>query len=440
MARLKALAARVLSPSDRRVMRQTFWMGAMSGVQMLGGLAQVAITARILGPEGFGALAVIMAAGTLVHGIAAIPGGDTVITFVTRAVTEGRSREAAAILRFTLVVSQGLSLAAYAAIVVLTFAAANLLGLSDLHAGAMLLYGLVGVLTATQSETMAVLRLADRVQLGAAVTLAATLTGLALMVVAWQTDGGLSAVVTAYAAAAAVTGAGLLAAASASASRAGVEGVLRGLSLRTPPDVLRFQYGTFGRTAIGTLSQNLDSILVAHFAGAAEAGLYRAARRIIDMTRRPFNLIRTGVQPEYSRHWYAGRGAELRRTLRRSSTLSLALALAGFGLLVLLHRPIIRIVLGEEFADAASPLLIMIPGALVASSGVVSSLNVATGHTWSVLVSAMVGVLASLAVIVWLVPQYGAVGAAWASTTYSLVSLLVLAPFIVSIVRQSYRL
>ena len=411
----------------------------MTAVEVVRGLAQVSITARILGPEGFGALAVIVAVSALIHGLLALPGGDAVTTFVTRSVTEGRREEAGAILRLTMVVSQGLSLAAYAVVVVLALTASSLLSISESHVNALLLYGLLGVFLATRSETLAVLRLADRMNLGLAVTVAATLMSLGLIVLAWRTDGGLPAVVTAYVAAAAVSGIGMFAAAAASARKAGVAGFLTSFSLRSPSDVVRFQFGTFARTKLGTLSQNLDSVLMAQLAAPAEVGIYRAARGIMDMTRRPFQLIRFGVQAEYSRQWHSGQGEELRRLLRRSTIVSLMLAAVGFGLLVVLHKPIIRLVLGDGFAEVTSPLLIMIPGAFVAGAAAYGILPVATGRTWPVLASGAGAILASLSVLVWLVPQYGADGAAWARTTYSLVRALILVPFIISILRQSYR-
>ena len=318
MGRVRSLLAQVLSPSDRRVARQAFWMGSITAVEVVRGLAQVSITARILGPEGFGALAVIVAVSALIHGLVGLPGGDTVTTFVTRSVTEGRREEAGAILRLTMVVSQGLSLAAYAVIVVLAFTSSSLLGISETHVTALLLYGLLSVFLATGSETLAVLRLSNRVNTWRwQLQLAATLTSLGLIVLAWRTNGGLPELVTAYVAAAAVSGVGMFAAAAASARKAGVGGFLRSLSLRSPSDVVRFQFGTFARTKLGTLAQNLDFILMAQLAAAADVGIYRAARQIIDMTRRPFRLIRFGVQPEYSRQWYSGEGAELRRSFRQ---------------------------------------------------------------------------------------------------------------------------
>ncbi len=64
---------------------------------------------------------------------------------------------------------------------------------------------------------------------------------------------------------------------------------LRSISLKAPPDVVRFQNGAFGKSAIWALTHNMDSILVAQFTAAANVGLYRGARQIIDTTRYPFS-------------------------------------------------------------------------------------------------------------------------------------------------------
>ena len=103
---MTSLISRLLPAAERRVARQTLWMGAITAVQFLGGLAQVTISARILGPDGYGVPAVIIAVTLLTYGLLAVPGGAAVTTFVTRGVTEGRPQEASRILRFTLAVSR----------------------------------------------------------------------------------------------------------------------------------------------------------------------------------------------------------------------------------------------------------------------------------------------------------------------------------------------
>ncbi len=434
------LIARLLPVSDRRLARQTLWMGAITAAQLLGGLAQVFIAARILGPEGYGVLAVVMAVAALIYGLLAIPGGETVTAFVTRGVAEGRPEEASRVLRFTLAVSLGLSLIAYALIAALTFTAGSLLGIDHTHRDAMLLYGVVGVFLATRTETLAALRLSDRVPLGLAVTIAGVLTRIGLLAAVWLTGGGLLAVVLAHIAGAVVSGAGMLVATTVSAPQAGMAGLLRSLSLRVPSDVVRFQTGAFGKSAIWVLAHSMDSILLAQFTGAANVGLYRGARQIADSTRYPFLPLKGAVQPEYSRQWYAGRGTALRRSSLRFTLATFALAVAVFGLLAIFHQPITRLILGAEFSGAAPLVLIMLVGSFVSSS--VSALTIlpaAAGRVWPSVAGAGGGLAASFAIIVWLAPRYGAEGVAWANTAYFIVFVVVLMPFAISILRHTYR-
>lgn len=437
-----SLIARFLPASDRRAARQTLWMGGITAVQILGGLAQVSISARILGPEGFGVLAVIMAATALIFGLMALPGGSAVTTFVTRGLAEGRPDEASSILRFAMVVSLGLSLAAYAVIAAIAFTAAGLLGIDQAYTDSTLLYGVVGVLMAMQTETLGVLRVADRMWLGLVITLASASIRVALLAAVFSTgQGELQAVVIAHVVGAGVYGAGMFVAAAASASRAGIPGFLRSTSLKVPSDVLRFQTGTFGRTAISSLARHVDTILVAQFAGAADAGIYRASRQIMDNVGSPIYLLVSGVQPEYSRQWYSRQGPALRRIAFRFTLLAAATAAAIFGLLAVFREPMIQLILGDGFSGAATLLLILIPFAFVSSSlAVLNALPVATGRAWPTVGALAVGLAVSAAALAWLAPQYGAEGAAWARSTYTIVSSLTLLPFAISILRRSYRI
>ena len=436
---------RALPASDRRAARQTLWMGATTAVEVLGGLAQVFISVRILGPEGYGVLAVIIAVTSLIHGLLAVPGGDAVTTFGTRGTVQRRPEEASRILRFALAISLGTALIAYALIAALALAAGSLLGIAELgiagaHVDAVLLYGVVGILMATRTETFAILRLSERVSLGLAITFAATVTRVVLFAVAWITDGGLIAVVLAYVVGAAVYGAGMFIAAAASAPRAGMTGVLRSWSLKVPPDVVRFQYGAYGKSTIGMLTQHIDVILLAQFVGAADVGLYRGARQIVDTARQPFGVLQSGVKPEYSRHWYAGQGAALRRTAFRFTLLAVALAVAGFGVLVAFLEPITGLLLGPGFSGVTPLLLVMIPGSFIAACGsVLVGLLVATGRIWQSLVSVTAGLAAFVAVILWLTPQYGALGTAWGNTALYIMSAIVITPFVFSILKRSKR-
>ena len=438
---MKLVINRLLSSSDRRVARQTFWLNSISAVRLLGGLAQISITARMLGVEGYGALAAIVAFCGLVHGLIAIPSGDTLATFVTRSVTAGRKEEAARIVRFAITVSFGMSLIAYAAIAALTLIAADLLGIvDDAHTNAALLYGVVGILGSTSSESLAVLRLSDRVSLGSIVALVAMLTRVGALGAAWYLDAGLTGVIFAYIAGEAVSGVGMFAIAAVSSGRAGVDGLFRSPSILVPPDVLRFEIGSFGKSALGSANTNLDVILVSRLAGVADAGLYRAARQLVDVARQPFKQLAISIKVELSRLWYSNDGPGLRKMLLRYTVTSVILAVSGFALLAYLHEYVIRLLFGPDFAGVASPLLIMILGSLlVAGASPLMSLPIAAGRMSPNLTAESAGLVASVSAILLLVPMYADEGAAWANTIRFTVVALVLSPYIVSIVRQQHR-
>ena len=438
---MKLVINRLLSSSDRRVARQTFWLNSISAVRLLGGLAQISITARMLGVEGYGALAAIVAFCGLVHGLIAIPSGDTLATFVTRSVTAGRGREAARIVRFAITVSFGMSLIAYAAIAALTLIAADLLGIvDDAHTNAVLLYGVVGILGSTSSESLAILRLSDRVSLGSIVALVAMLTRVGALGAAWYLDAGLTGVIFAYIAGEAVSSVGMFAIAAVSSRRAGVDGLFRSPSILVPPDVLKFEIGSFGRSAIGSAGANLDVILVSRLAGVADAGLYRAARQIVDHARQPFKQLSTSIKVELSRLWYSNDGPGLRKMLLRYATASVILSVSGFALLAYLHEYVIHLLFGPDFAGVASPLLIMIVGSLLAAStSPLISLPPAIGRMSPSLIAESAALAASVAAILLLVPMYAGDGAAWANTIKLTVVAFVLTPYVVLIIRRPYQ-
>ena len=438
---MRLLVTRLLSSSDRRVARQTAWLGAMRTIQVLASIVQVALSARILGPEGFGVLAIIIAAAGLTHGLLSVPGDEVITTYVRRDLAKGRTDDAARTLRFTYVLSQTLALIAYAALAGATLTLSGLFGVMEEYKSAVLMYGLAGIALATNREAIAVLRLADQLHLGLCAAAAGALTRVAVLGVIWLTDAGLLAVLIAYVAGDAVTGFGIFIAAAASERRAGLPGFLRSLSVRVPSrDVIAFQTASFGRTSLEAVTSHIDVILLANLVSSVQLGLYRAAIRIIDSTKHPFHSISAAVQAEYSRQWYNGNGEGVREICRKFTKLSLSLAAIGYSLLAIFHAPIIRVLLGPTFKESSRPLLFLLPGALAfAAITPLHVLPAATGRATPRLLSSAAALAAQVIAIVALASAHGAEGAALANTTYFLVFAATITPFALTTLRQCYR-
>ena len=433
------MAIRLFPPSDRRVARQLFWLGAMLGVQFLATILQLSLSARILGPEGYGVLAIIIAATSLVYGFMSMPGSQAIVTFVARSVAGEAVEEAARILRFTFVTALTLALISYVLLVVLATTASSWMGLASHHASALLVYGVTGLFSATLQESLSVLRLADRLALAFVVTALGSLTRVVLLLAAWSFQGGLKAIIFSYVAAAIVNGVGMLIAATGSVRHAGIPGLFKSCSLRVPSDVVKFQLVSFCQTKVGALAGNLDLIMLGTMVNPAQVGLYRAARQIIDSVRLPARPISEAIQVEYSRRWYAYDGTSVRSACRRFTTISVALAAVTYLGLIGIHEYVIAWILGPEFVDAASVLLIMVPGGFAfMSASALYLLPAATGRALPSLVSTLLALCAMAISMLVLVPTSGVAGAAWSRTIYFLVLVLVTTFFAVHVIRQSH--
>ena len=438
MAGVLPALSRLLPAAERRAARQTFWMGVITAAQILGGLAQVYLSARILGPAGYGVLSIIIAVTWISYRLLSIPSGEVIASFATRSLVTGQSHDAARVFYSALLLNLGTAFIAYAFNAALFYAAGGWLGIDRAYLGAATLYALTGIFLATHQGALAALRLCDRLLLGLAVTVASGLVQVVLLTAVWLAGGGLLAVTLTYVASAALNGIGMLAALAIAAQNVGIPVSRRVMTLKIPAEALRFQAGSYGKAVAWALARDLDIILLAQFTGPANVGLYRGALQITRAARIPFQKLAEVMQIEYGRRWHLGQSRGLSRLIVRFSVASFLLALAGCGMLAALHQPVIRFILGAEFAGAAPLLLIMLPGVfLSAGFSALTVLPAAAGRIGPSLTGTLVGLAVAVSVMTGLTPRYGAPGAAWANTAYFVAFTAALTPFVLATLRQN---
>ena len=415
-------------------------MGTITAVQFLSGIALVTLSARILGPENFGMLSIFISTATIFYAFMTLSGHEVITTFVTRSMEADQHATAAATLQTALVTVQGLGLLAYVLLAAFTVTASEIVGVGKTHVAAMLVCGLAGVFMATHHECLAALRLANRLPLGLAAVLVGAGLRTAMLVGVWRAGGGLMMVGLVFVVGAAVTGAGLFVATVASTGRERLPHFLHGWSFRVPRDVSKFQKLSFYQTKVGALFGHLDVLLLGALVGPVQAGLYRAARRLVEVTTSPVEPLSLSVQAEYSRWWYASDGVMLQRLSRRFTMVAVGLAVGIYAVLIPFRRPLIHIALGSEFEGVVEPFLIMIPGAFLSVSvAALQVLPASTGSALPSLVWTSVAFVAQLAVLLILVPTEGASGAAWAYTAYQSVLATMVVIFAGVTLRRSCR-
>lgn len=423
-----------------RVAQQTFWMSMIAAVQAVNGIVMVMLAARILGPEGFGLLSIFMGTAALVHGFISAPGHETITAFVTRAMIAKREADAAAVLRMVLVTACVLALCAYALFALVALTASELIGIADTHADAMLVCGLASLSMVTYWEFLASLRLANRLAFGFIVVVTGAVFRSAALFAVWRLDGDLMMTSLALAGGAAVTGAGLLVAVALSAGQGNLPRFLHGSSIGVPKNIVRYHFILFCHGKFGALHGNLDVVLLGALVGPIQTGLYRAARKIVEVSMIIADPLAMSAQTEYSRRWYDGDRVGVQRLSRRLAIIAVTLAVLIYGSLLIGHRPVIRIALGPGFEEVATPLLVMVPGAFMFMCvAALHPLPAAASHAMPSLIWSSAALVAQIAALVLLVPSYGASGAGLAYTIYYLVLSILVVTFTALLLRGTPR-
>jgi O-antigen/teichoic acid export membrane protein len=179
-----------------------------------------------------------------------------------------------------------------------------------------------------------------------------------------------------------------------------------------------------------TVYYKVDVLLLARWRDAAEVGTYAAAYKLVDVAQALALVVAGAVYPRLSRAVAAGAGAEPAGTAgaaaaaadaplpaaaaRLSEWMLLAVAPAA-GLVFLLREPLIAVVYGHDYAEAAAVL-----GWLAAVLPALA-LNILAGYILGaaglmrrVAGAYVLGTAANVAANAALIPRYGAVGAGMA--------------------------
>lgn len=429
-----------LDAGDIRAIRTSAWFNAPLPLQFAAGIAQAAMTARALGVEGFGILAIYFAVTSVIYGVLSSPASEVITTYVTKASLSGGPQEPARITRFVFVVAVLVGLLAFSVIVVFAIFGRQFVGLDESHTALLIIFGLTGLLSTFQWEAVSILRLADKMRVNfIAVTIG---TGIRLIVLVATLASGwhIGGVVTAYVVSAAVSALIFTWAAIHYADAAGIPGLLQSTKMRAPREVLTFQLLSFGKSTVKSVNKNVDTLLLSNMLGIGQLGLFRAAKQISEFTKQPFTLISAGVQPEYSRKWYVNEISDFRRFALKATVATTIFSVAGFGLLLIFRRPIIELVLGPDFTEASELLVILIPAAIVlTSTSHLTSIPAAIGNAAPSFWAGIVALIVQLIIIVAAVPTFGLTAAAWAIASYSYIVVAVTLPSVYKVLKSGPR-
>ncbi|MEX5306133.1 polysaccharide biosynthesis C-terminal domain-containing protein [Kocuria sp. CPCC 205258] len=181
-----------------------------------------------------------------------------------------------------------------------------------------------------------------------------------------------------------------------------------------------------GVTAVvETLLEWIDVLLVALFLGPAAAGVYGVVNRCIRMGAMLDHTARMVTGPSISAALAVGNVEAARSVFTRTTTVLVAAA-APFYLTLMVFGPAVLSLFGDGFAGGYPALLVISAAMLIAvSAGGVQSLLLMAGRSRWQLMNKSAALLVALGLNLWLIPQWGLVGAAtaWAASVLTDVGL-----------------
>ncbi len=157
----------------------------------------------------------------------------------------------------------------------------------------------------------------------------------------------------------------------------------------------------------------IDQVIVYAISGAREAGLYGAVYTLLNQSHFVPVAILTTLAPVMAASWPHD-PERLKRTARRSAELLSIVSFGGLAFSIAAARPVVTLIFGSEFADAAPALPVLLGAFVLICYGYLNgNLMVVLNKQQQMLRISLIALIINLVGNLVLVPLVGFIGAAW---------------------------
>lgn len=401
---------------------QAFWKRIRNVAHLLTGnfftslLAFVAfaLTARALGPNDYGMLALVYSYVRAVERIISFQSWQPLVKYGSSLSEEKDQASFASLIKFGLALDVTGAVIAWVVAVGLITVAAPIFEWSDRTVDLVWIYSPVLLFRLTGMPT-AVLRISGRFRTIAYGQMGGVAFKLLLCIIGVAIGGGIVFFAFVWMISQSVSSLVTLAFAFRQLHLRGVRNVLRaplkGI-LHQFPGIWSFAWSSNLSLTIRSSAQEFDTLLVGALADPTSAGLYNIAKRIGRMGQQVGAQVQAVLYPDLARLWADRDIAQFYRAVAQVEVLLTATGVALFVLFFLLGEPILRIAAGPEFAAAAQLLTVQaVAVGLVLSGSAMRAALLSMGLHHKVLQVVLVATVAFHLTAILLIPQIGAMGA-----------------------------
>lgn len=324
------------------------------------GLLSLALTARTLGPELLGILVMIEAYTVLVDRWIRPETWQVLIKYGTDALAAGDHDALRRLIKLSILIDLiGAMVAAAAAFAGLQVAA-GWFGWDETTTSLAALYCTVLIVQMTSTST-AVLRLFDRFGAFAYSKIAAASLRLALVMLAWWLEGGLTTFVLIAMTVTALHPILMVHAARNELKRQGYDGILRipmhGVT-RQYPRLWRFLLSANLSLLLRKTVETSDLLIVGALLGPAASGGLHIAKRLSMVVSKLGRPVQQVIYPDVSKLWAKGEVERFRKAVGWTNLIGGAVGLAVFAVIAIDPTLILWLFAGDAFTDLTMLLLL----------------------------------------------------------------------------------
>jgi O-antigen/teichoic acid export membrane protein len=410
----------------RRMLRNTSYLVTGTAGSSFLALVALALTARALGPELLGILAMIQAFAGMVDR-ARIETSPALIKYGAEALEEERYDDFKSLMKFGFLVDIGSALFAAMVAVGSVFAAGWWFAWAP---ETMQMAGLfsVSILFRTSSMPTAALRLFNHFGLDAAQDVATNVVRVLLVGIAYLAGAGLWTFVLITMAAQILNSVVLTIVGWTVLRRQGYRGVMtsscKGIRRRCP-GIWSFIWSINASNIARRSTREVDILFVGGVLDPAAASLYHVAKKLGEIMVLVAAPIQNAVYPELARLWARAEALRFRRTVTQIDIGSGGLGVAFLMVVVFNAELLVTLTMGVQFTAAAGPLILQTIGVVVSLFG--TALRPALfsmGMQVKLLQIVAMSTICFYVTLLIAVPAFGLYGAPVAHIVYNLVWLI----------------
>ncbi|HET59905.1 MAG TPA: hypothetical protein ENN32_06010 [Chloroflexi bacterium] len=352
------------NPKLHRIVRDSSYLFSANMVNMVLGVVQSSLSARLLGVEGFGLLGIITAYASTINNLFSFRMGELVVKYLGDYLEEGATAKAGALVKAAGLIEACSAVIAFGFLWLAAPLAAQIFAKDSSLAPIFVFYGIIVLAEMFYETSYGVVQVLGRFKGHAIINSAQSMLTAGLIVVAFVMGGSLEMIVFAY-----FCGKVLLGIAPVFLA---VDGLNKRLgwawwkaSLKDMPqwkELLQFGLGSNFSATVNMVVRDSELLWVSFFLSPVEAGYYKVAVALNRYILLPINPFIQTTYPEINRYVKNNLWEPLEKFLRKISTFSGVWTVgAGLGL-IFFGEWVISIYAGDAFLPAYPAMLILLIG------------------------------------------------------------------------------